>query len=69
MRVWYDDAAVCEIHDAGYIDKPLAGREPPQGGRGGGYGLWLANQVCDLVQVRSSPAGTTVRLHVRATAA
>ena len=69
MRVWYDDdAAVCEIRDAGYIDQPLAGREPPQGGHGG-YGLWLANQVCDLVQVRSSPAGTTVRLHVRAAAA
>jgi anti-sigma regulatory factor (Ser/Thr protein kinase) len=66
MRVWYDeDAAVCEIRDAGYIDKPLAGRQPPQGGSGG-YGLWLANQVCDLVQVRSSPEGTTIRLHVRA---
>ena len=69
MRIWYaDDAAVCEIRDAGYIDKPLAGREPPQGSHGG-YGLWLANQVCDLVQVRSSSAGTTVRLHVRAAAA
>lgn len=69
MRVWYDDdAAVCEIRDAGYIDQPLAGREPPQGGVAGGYGLWLANQVCDLVQVRSSPAGTTIRLHVRAAA-
>ena len=70
MRVWYDgDAAVCEIRDAGYIDQPLAGREPPESGRTGGYGLWLANQVCDLVQVRSSPAGTTIRLHVRAAAA
>jgi len=69
MQVWYeDDTAVCEIRDAGYIEEPLAGREPPQTGRGGGYGLWLANQVCDLVQVRSSPAGTTVRLHVRAAA-
>jgi anti-sigma regulatory factor (Ser/Thr protein kinase) len=70
MRVWLDDGAVvCEIRDAGYIDQPLAGREPPLSGREGGYGLWLANQVCDLVQVRSSPAGTTVRLHVRAAAA
>jgi anti-sigma regulatory factor (Ser/Thr protein kinase) len=70
MRIWYDDdAAVCEIRDTGYIDKPLAGREPPQDGSVGGYGLWLANQVCDLVQVRSSPAGTTVRLHVRGAAA
>jgi len=67
MRIWYDDgAAICEIRDAGHIEEPLAGREPPQDARAGGYGLWLANQVCDLVQVRSSPAGTTVRLHVRA---
>jgi hypothetical protein len=26
-------------------------------------GLWDANQLCDLVQMRSSSAGTTVRLH------
>jgi anti-sigma regulatory factor (Ser/Thr protein kinase) len=70
MRIWQDeDAAVCEIRDAGFIDKPLAGRESPQGRGEGGYGLWLANQVCDLVQVRSSPAGTTIRLYVRATTA
>ena len=70
MRIWQDeDAAVCEIRDAGFINKPLAGREPPQGHGEGGYGLWLANQVCDLVQVRSSPAGTTIRLYVRATTA
>jgi anti-sigma regulatory factor (Ser/Thr protein kinase) len=70
MRIWFDDgAAVCEIRDAGFIAQPLAGREPPERGNGGGYGLWLANQVCELVQVRSSPAGTTVRLHVRAAVA
>ena len=27
--------------------------------------MWLANQLCDLVQVRSSRAGTTVRLITR----
>ena len=67
LRVWFDSgSAVCEIRDAGYIDQPLAGREPPAPGHAGGYGLWLANQVCDLVQVRSSPTGTTIRLHARA---
>jgi anti-sigma regulatory factor (Ser/Thr protein kinase) len=70
MRIWFDDgAAICEVRDAGFIAEPLAGREPPAPGDGGGYGLWLANQVCDLVQVRSSSAGTTVRLHVRAAVA
>jgi anti-sigma regulatory factor (Ser/Thr protein kinase) len=67
MRVWFDaGCAVCEIRDAGFIAQPLAGREPPDAGKAGGYGLWLANHVCDLVQVRSSPAGTAVRLLVRA---
>ena len=27
-------------------------------------GLWLANRLCDLVQVRSGEQGTVVRLHV-----
>jgi len=28
----------------------------------GGRGLWLANQLCDLVQIRSAASGTAVRL-------
>ena len=44
--------------------EPLVGRERPAG-PAGGYGLWLANQLCDLVQVRSFPAGSVVRLHMR----
>jgi hypothetical protein len=31
----------------------------------GGNGLWLVNQVCDLVQARTGQAGTTIRLHMR----
>ena len=29
----------------------------------GGAGLWVANQLCDLVQIFSSPRGTTVRVY------
>ena len=32
----------------------------------GGHGLWIANQVCDLVQLRSFPEGTAVRIHMHA---
>ena len=32
----------------------------------GGRGLWLANQLCDLVKIRSGERGTVVRLHVPA---
>jgi hypothetical protein len=29
----------------------------------GGRALWLANQFCDLVELRSNEYGTTVRPH------
>ena len=32
-----------------------------------GHGLWLVNQVCDLVELRSGAAGTMVRMHMRRT--
>ena len=30
----------------------------------GGRGLWLANQLCDLVQVRTFELGNVVRIHM-----
>lgn len=64
LRLWRDDrGVVCEVRDAGRIASPLAGRIEPALGEVGGRGLWMANQLCDLVQVRSSDAGTVVRLH------
>jgi anti-sigma regulatory factor (Ser/Thr protein kinase) len=65
-RVWCEDATlVCEIRDRGRIDEPLVGRHRPPVNSTGGHGLWLAHQLCDLVQVRSRTTGTTVRLHMR----
>ena len=63
LRIWDEEGAiVCEIFDDGHIRHPLAGRELPGRDQDGGRGLWLANQVCDLVQIRSSSDGTMVRL-------
>ncbi|HMD56440.1 MAG TPA: sensor histidine kinase [Solirubrobacteraceae bacterium] len=57
---------ICEIRDAGQLTVPLAGRVRPDAAQLSGRGLWMANQVCDLVQIRSSKAaGTTVRVHMR----
>jgi anti-sigma regulatory factor (Ser/Thr protein kinase) len=65
MRMWSTgDAVVCEIADAGRIDRPLLGRQRPDVGQTSGFGLWLANQVCELVQVRSYPTGSVIRLHM-----
>ena len=67
LRTWNGGAGVtCEIRDAGVITEPLVGRLRPRHAANGGNGMWLANQLCDLVQVRSSQAGTVVRLLVRA---
>jgi anti-sigma regulatory factor (Ser/Thr protein kinase) len=63
LRIWDDpDGLVCEVRDRGRILHPLIGREEPEVGQVGGHGIWLVNLVCDLVQVRSSPDGSTVRM-------
>jgi anti-sigma regulatory factor (Ser/Thr protein kinase) len=60
-----DDAAVCEIADAGALCDPLVGRSLPPPLSVGGRGMWLINHLCDLVQVRMTAAGTVVRMHQR----
>lgn len=65
MLVWRQpDAFVVEVRDAGRIDDPLVGRELSSATNEHGRGLWMANQLCDLVQVRSTDFGTVVRLYV-----
>jgi anti-sigma regulatory factor (Ser/Thr protein kinase) len=65
MRVWADDLAICcEIHGEGRISDPLVGRVRPSTTEIDGRGMWIANQFCDLVQIRSGPAGSIVRLRM-----
>ncbi len=65
LRVWEDpDGLVCEVRDGGHIAQPMIGREEPAIGQIGGQGVWLVNLVCDLVQVRSSADGSTVRMQM-----
>ncbi len=64
FRVWRDgQRLVVEVEDKGWIEEPLVGRIRPDQTQLSGRGLWLANQLCDLVQIRSGMHGTTVRLH------
>jgi anti-sigma regulatory factor (Ser/Thr protein kinase) len=66
LGVWYEGGAViCEVRDRGRIEDPLAGRRRPSAEGVGGHGLWLANQLCELVQVRTFASGGAVRLHMR----
>jgi anti-sigma regulatory factor (Ser/Thr protein kinase) len=66
LAVWIqEDYLVCQLADRGHLSDPLAGRIPvapdaPTGGRG----LLLVNQLCDLVRVHTTPAGTTIQIHL-----
>jgi anti-sigma regulatory factor (Ser/Thr protein kinase) len=54
---------LCEIRDVGRLADPLAGRIAPGVHQLDGRGLWIMNQVSDLLQMRTVPAGQAIRLH------
>jgi anti-sigma regulatory factor (Ser/Thr protein kinase) len=65
LRMWREQSTfVCEVRDRGRIQNLLAGRAQPGQSEHGGYGLWLVNHICDLVQVRSFGDEGVVRLHM-----
>jgi anti-sigma regulatory factor (Ser/Thr protein kinase) len=63
MRIWTTSTqVVCQLEDPGHIVDPLAGRHLPTLSVDGGLGLWMVNQLCDLVQARTGSHGTVIRL-------
>jgi anti-sigma regulatory factor (Ser/Thr protein kinase) len=56
---------LAEVRDAGVIIVPFAGLLPPAHIGDSGYGLWLMHQLVELVEIRSGPGGSVVRMHVR----
>jgi len=70
LYLWRDGTeVVAEAQDLGHIVEPLVGRVRPGREQSSGRGIWLVNQICDLVQLRSSPGGTTARIRMRVDAA
>ena len=66
VRIWTQAGSlVCEVTDRGRIARALADRERPPAGVEGARGLWLVNQLCDLLQLRATAQGTVARLHMR----
>ncbi len=70
VRCWQDGRAlVVEVRDEGrfeVLERPLVGRTRPTYEQESGRGLWLANQLADLVQVRTlDEHGTVVRISMR----
>ncbi|MBA2505295.1 MAG: sensor histidine kinase [Thermoleophilaceae bacterium] len=67
IALWKEPGSlVCEVSDSGTITDILAGRRRPDPAGENGRGIWIVNQVCDLVQVRSAPGGSVVRVQLRA---
>jgi len=66
IALWTEpDRLVGQVTDRGHLSHPLAGRIPvPVDALSGGRGLLIVNQVCDLVRVHTTPAGTTTRIHL-----
>ncbi len=66
LRLWREqETLLCEISDRGRFHEPLVGRKRPNPTAPSGRGLWLTHQLCDLVQVRNSPSGSSVRIHMQ----
>jgi anti-sigma regulatory factor (Ser/Thr protein kinase) len=66
LRSWVaGESLVFEVEDGGHVNDPLAGRVRPDSFGERGRGLWMVNQLVDLVQLRSAPDATTIRVHVR----
>ena len=65
LRMWAENGSlVSEVADSGVIDEPFLGLVRPKLDQEGGHGVWLATQLCDLIQIRSYPTGSAVRLHM-----
>ncbi|MCZ4120950.1 anti-sigma factor RsbA family regulatory protein [Streptomyces sp. H39-S7] len=69
LRLWKtsDGTVIAEISDAGHLRDPLSGRSRPAlSSANGGRGLWMIHQLSDLVEIRATSTGLTLRLHLTA---
>jgi anti-sigma regulatory factor (Ser/Thr protein kinase) len=65
LRLWVTDEAVtAEIADRGTADLPFPGMTAPPAVGVRGRGLWLASELCDVLQVWSDSEGTVVRVRM-----
>jgi anti-sigma regulatory factor (Ser/Thr protein kinase) len=66
LHMWEEgEMLVAEVRDHGNMQEPLAGSQEPGTDQILGRGLWLVNQLCDLIQMRTYEAGSVVRVHMR----
>ena len=62
LRMWREPGRlVVEVSDTGRITDPLVGQVDPTVEQARGRGLWMAHQLCDLLQIRDTKRGTVLR--------
>jgi anti-sigma regulatory factor (Ser/Thr protein kinase) len=65
LATWLEDGQlVYQLTDSGHIADPLAGRLPPAAEALSGRGLFVVNNVCDLVRIHTEPGRTTIRVQM-----
>ncbi len=65
LQLWQQGSdLVCQLQGSAQVSDPMIGRRPAGQDNSLGRALRAANDVCDLVQVRSNAAGTTIRVHI-----
>jgi anti-sigma regulatory factor (Ser/Thr protein kinase) len=65
LLMWVtDDGVTAEVADSGAADLPFPGMVAPPATGVRGRGLWLASELCDVMQVWSDAAGTVIRLRM-----
>ncbi len=65
LRLCFDGRLTCEVHDGGTgfaVAEHLGDRPRPVLSASGGMGLWIVEQMAEVLSVDSGPAGTTVRI-------
>ncbi|WP_229403077.1 ATP-binding protein [Micromonospora okii] len=65
LRLWlWPERLVCEVadHGRGISTLRLDDRSRPAAGTVGGWGLWLARELSDAMEVETGAAGTVVRI-------
>ncbi|MCX4470176.1 Histidine kinase-, DNA gyrase B-, and HSP90-like ATPase [Micromonospora sp. MW-13] len=65
LRLWQQPGRlVCEVADngRGISARRLDDRDRPAPDTAGGWGLWLARELSDAMEVETGAAGTTVRI-------
>jgi anti-sigma regulatory factor (Ser/Thr protein kinase) len=66
LHLWAAGGEVlCQVHDSGHITGPFPGQAhlPPDAGHG--HGLWIIRQLCDAIDISTSPNGTSICLHMK----